>query len=114
MPIINIRQWWMQSAYTHMAGSMRNFIPNHMVHYTGQVMRVNIDDGDIYLCECASKAIDSIRTNIATIGNYPGIEARIYGEGCIHISFACKLAQVTEGVQAVQRYCQQVRNPQVT
>ena len=44
----------------------------------------------------------------------PGSAFGEYGEGYIRISFACKLAQVTEGVQAVQRYCQQVRNPQVT
>jgi predicted dehydrogenase len=79
-PVIDISLWWMQSEYTRVVGSMRNFIPNRMVRDTGQMMRVNIDDGDIYLCEYASGAIGSIQTSFVTIGNYPGIEARIYGE----------------------------------
>ena len=30
-------------------GTMRNFIPERMVRDTGRMMRMNIDDGDIYL-----------------------------------------------------------------
>jgi predicted dehydrogenase len=42
--------------------------------------RLNIDDGDIFIGEYANGAIGSIQTSFVTIGNYPGIEARIYGE----------------------------------
>ena len=41
---------------------------------------MNIDDGDIFIGEYANGAIGSIQTSFVTIGNYPGIEARIYGE----------------------------------
>jgi predicted dehydrogenase len=46
--------------------------------------RVNIDDGDMWIAEFGSGAIASIQSSYVTVGNYPGIEARIYGsEGAI-------------------------------
>ena len=44
------------------------------------MMRMNIDDGDIFIGEYANGAFGSIQTSFVTIGNYPGVEARIYGE----------------------------------
>ena len=41
---------------------------------------MNIDDGDIFMAEFTNGAIGSIQTSYVTVGNYPGIEARIYGE----------------------------------
>ena len=47
---------------------------------------MNIDDGDIYMGEFANGALCSIQTSFVTVGNYPGIEARIYGsEGRHHL-----------------------------
>jgi hypothetical protein len=59
---------------------MRNFIPERMVRATGTMMRMNIDDGDIYIHEYTNGAIGSIQSSFVTIGNYPGIEVRLYGE----------------------------------
>ena len=71
-------------------GTMRNFIPNRMVRATGKMQRMNIDDGDIYLGEFANGALCSIQTSYVTVGNYPGIEARIYGsDGAI----ICRLVE---------------------
>jgi predicted dehydrogenase len=58
---------------------MRNFIPERMVRATGRFMRMNIDDGDVFIGEFANGALCSIQTSFVTVGNYPGIEARIYG-----------------------------------
>ena len=58
---------------------MKNFIPERVVRATGTMMRMNIDDGDIFIGEYASGAIGSIQTSFVTVGNYPGIEARVYG-----------------------------------
>ncbi len=79
-PIIDIGHWWVGADYTRVVGTMRNFIPERVVRATGTMMRMNIDDGDIYLCEYANGAIGSIQTSFVTVGNYPGIEARLYGE----------------------------------
>ena len=79
-PIIDIGHWWVGADFARVVGTMRNFIPERMVRATGQMMRMNIDDGDIFIGEYTNGAIGSIQTSFVTIGNYPGIEARIYGE----------------------------------
>jgi predicted dehydrogenase len=79
-PIIDIGHWWVGADYTRVVGMMRNFIPERMVRATGQFMRMNIDDGDIFLGEYTNGAIGSIQTSFITVGNYPGVEARIYGD----------------------------------
>jgi len=79
-PIIDIGHWWVGADYSRVVGTMRNFIPERVVRATGQMMRMNIDDGDIFIGDYANGAIGSIQTSFVTVGNYPGIEARIYGE----------------------------------
>jgi predicted dehydrogenase len=89
-PIIDIGHWWVGADYARVVGTMRNFIPERVVRSTGTMMRMNIDDGDIFIGEYANGAIGSIQTSFVTVGNYPGIEARIYGErGAI----ICRLVQ---------------------
>jgi predicted dehydrogenase len=78
-PIIDIAQWWVGAGYARVVGTMRNFIPERVVRATGRMMRMNIDDGDIFIGEYANGALGSIQTSFVTIGNYPGIEARLYG-----------------------------------
>ena len=69
---------------TSVVGTMKNFVPERMVRATGTMMRMNIDDGDIFIGEFANGAIGSIQTSFVTVGNYPGIEVRLYGsEGAI-------------------------------
>ena len=71
--------WCVGADLAQVVGTMRNFIPERMVRATGRMMRMNIDDGDIFIGEFANGAIGSIQTSFVTVGNYPGIEARIYG-----------------------------------
>jgi predicted dehydrogenase len=78
-PIIDIAHLLVGSDLTQVVGTMRNFIPERMVRATGRVMRMNIDDGDVFIGEFANGALCSIQTSFVTVGNYPGIEARIYG-----------------------------------
>lgn len=78
-PIIDIGMWWVGAGYSSCVGSMRNFIPERVVRATGSMMRMNIDDGDVHLIEYANGALGSVQSSYVTIGNYPGVEARIYG-----------------------------------
>jgi predicted dehydrogenase len=78
-PIVDIGHWWVGADYSRVTGVMRNFIPERVVRATGKMMRMNIDDGDIFIGEYANGVIGSIQTSYVTVGNYPGIEARIYG-----------------------------------
>lgn len=78
-PIIDIGHEWVGADYARVVGTMRNFVPERMVRATGRMMRMNIDDGDVFIGEYTNGAIGSIQTGFVTIGNYPGIEARLYG-----------------------------------
>jgi predicted dehydrogenase len=101
-PIIDIGAWAVGAGYANVVGTMRNFIPERMVRATGRMMRMNIDDGDIFIGEFANGALGSIQTSFVTVGNYPGIEARIYGsEGAL----ICRLVEefgVCESLKAAK------------
>jgi len=79
-PVIDIGHWWVGADYSSVVGTMRNFIPERIIRDTGQMTRVNIDDGDIYIHEYTNGAIGFVQSSYVTIGNYPGIEVRLYGE----------------------------------
>ncbi|HET9898074.1 MAG TPA: Gfo/Idh/MocA family oxidoreductase [Streptosporangiaceae bacterium] len=81
-PIIDIMHWWLDAPLRSVVGTMRNFVPVRMIRDTGQMTRANIDDGDMWIAEFGSPgggALASIQSSYVTVGNYPGIEARIYG-----------------------------------
>ncbi|HUA31225.1 MAG TPA: Gfo/Idh/MocA family oxidoreductase [Streptosporangiaceae bacterium] len=83
-PIIDIMHWWLGRPLTAVVGAMRNFVPERMIRDTGQMTRANIDDGDMWIAEFGGGALASIQSSYVTVGNYPGIEARIYGsEGAV-------------------------------
>ena len=89
-PIIDLGMWFVGSQYTNVVGTLRNFVPERVVRATGRMMRMNIDDGDIFIGEFANGALGSVQTSFVTVGNYPGLEARIYGsEGAI----ICRLVE---------------------
>jgi predicted dehydrogenase len=78
-PIIDLAHLFVGSDLAQVVGTMRNFIPERMVRATGRMMRMNIDDGDIFVGEFENGALCSIQTSFVTVGNYPGIDARVYG-----------------------------------
>jgi predicted dehydrogenase len=83
-PVIDIMHWWLGAPLTAVVGAMRNFVPERIIRDTGKMTRANIDDGDMWIAEFGSGALASIQSSYVTVGNYPGIEARIYGsEGAL-------------------------------
>jgi len=78
-PIIDLAHLFVGSDLSQVVGTMRNFIPDRMVRQTGRMMRMNIDDGDIFIGEFENGALCSVQTSFVTVGNYPGIEARVFG-----------------------------------
>lgn len=83
-PVIDIMHWWMDAPLESVVGTMRNFVPHRMVRETGEMTRVNIDDGDMWIAEFGGGRLASVQSAFVTVGNYPGIEVRIYGsEGAI-------------------------------
>ena len=59
-------------------GVLKNFVP-YRRNRDGQRVRRNIDDGDMYIGEYSNGALCSMQSSYVTVGNYPGIEARLYG-----------------------------------
>lgn len=89
-PIIDLGMWFVGSRYASVVGTMRNFVPERVVRATGRMTRMNIDDGDIFIGEFENGALGSVQTSFVTVGNYPGLEARVYGsEGAI----ICRLVE---------------------
>ena len=83
-PVIDIMHWWVGRPLASVVGTMRNFVPVRMVRSSGQMQRMNIDDGDMWICEFDTDVMASIQSSYVTVGNYPGIEARFYGsEGAL-------------------------------
>ena len=78
-PVIDLGHWFMASDLTSVVGVLRNFVPERMIRETGRMQRANIDDGDIFIGEFATGAICSVQSSFVTVGNYPGIEVRVYG-----------------------------------
>ena len=79
-PIIDIGHWWVGADLARVVGVMTNFIPERRVRGLEGMRRMNIDDGDIFIGEHVNGALTSIQTSFVTIGNYPGVEARVYGD----------------------------------
>jgi predicted dehydrogenase len=89
-PIMDLGHLFMRSRFREVVGTMKNFVPERIVRATGTMMPMNIDDGDIFIGEFESGAIGSIQTSFVTVGNYPGLEARVYGsEGAL----ICRLVE---------------------
>ena len=79
-PTIDIGLMCTGSDLTHVVGIMSNMIPfRRPTNLDTERARINIDDADIFIGECENGAIFSLQSSFVTVGNYPGIEARIYG-----------------------------------
>jgi predicted dehydrogenase len=89
-PIMDLAHLFMGSRFKEVVGTMRNFIPERVVRATGTMMRMNIDDGDIFIGDFESGAFGSIQTSFVTVGNYPGLEARVYGS---RAALICRLVE---------------------
>jgi len=77
-PTIDISLWVVQSRLKSVVGVLKNFVPKRK-NPDGSWVRTNVDDGDIYIGEYENGAICSMQSSYVTVGNYPGIEARVYG-----------------------------------
>jgi len=99
-PIIDLAHLLVGSDLSQVVGTMRNFIPERMVRQTGRMMRMNIDDGDLFLGEFGNGALCSVQTSFVTVGNYPGIEARVYGSKGALICRLVEEAGVCETLRA--------------
>ncbi len=70
---------WVGGEFRSVVGTMATFVPERAVRgYEGRV-RLPIDDGTVALVEFANAAQGMLQTSYVAVGNYPGIEIRVYG-----------------------------------
>jgi predicted dehydrogenase len=77
-PIIDLSLMFVGSDLLRVSGLLKNLVP-YRTNARGEKVRTNIDDGDIFLGEFRNGAICSVQSSYVTVGNYPGLEARLYG-----------------------------------
>ncbi len=70
---------WCAGEFAAVSASMRNFIPERSVRGKQGMQRVPIDDGTVAAVEFASGAQGLLQTSFIAVGNYPGVEIRVYG-----------------------------------
>lgn len=70
---------WCAGEFSSVAATMRNFIPERVVRgYEGR-RRIGIEDGTVATVEFANGAHGVLQTSYIAVGNYPGVELRVYG-----------------------------------
>ncbi|MGR3801970.1 Gfo/Idh/MocA family protein [Marinibacterium profundimaris] len=70
---------WLGGEFSAVTSSMRNFVPERVVRGEDGRQKIMIDDGTVALVEYAAGMIGTIQTSYVTVGNYPGVEIRVYG-----------------------------------
>ena len=86
-PTIDIGLECIGSDLTEVVGILANMVPERRrTNLDSKRERINIDDLDMFIGEAANGALFSLQSSYVTVGNYPGIEARISGSaGAIQV-----------------------------
>ncbi len=86
-PTIDIGLECVGSDLSQVVGILANMIPHRRrTNLDSERERININDADIFMGEARNGSLFSLQSSYVTVGNYPGIEARIYGSaGAIHV-----------------------------
>ena len=70
---------WCAGEYKSVASTMKNFVPRRIVRGFEGMQEIAVEDGAVALAEFTSGAHGILQTSYIAIGNYPGVELRVYG-----------------------------------
>jgi len=70
---------WCAGDFSAVAASMHSYVPERVVRGEPGRQRIAIEDGTVGIVEFASGAQGVLQTSYVAIGNYPGVEIRVYG-----------------------------------
>ena len=76
--LIDIALWFFGDM-TKVVGNMKNFVPQRLIKDKGRMMPINIEDASIWLAEFKNGAQGTFQSSFVAVGNYPGVEVRIFG-----------------------------------
>jgi predicted dehydrogenase len=86
-PTIDIGLECVGADLTKVVGILANMVPyRRRTNLDTDRERIHIDDADMFMGEASNGALFSMQSSYVTVGNYPGIEARIFGSrGAIQV-----------------------------
>lgn len=70
---------WIGGEFRATASTMRNFVPERQVRGMTGRQRIPVEDGAVAIVEYASGAQGLLQASYIAVGNYPGVEIRVYG-----------------------------------
>ena len=70
---------WMGGEFGAVASTMRNFVPERQVRGLPGRQQFQVEDGTVAIVEYAGGAQGLLQSSIVAVGNYPGVEIRVYG-----------------------------------
>ncbi len=70
---------WCGGEFAAVCGTMRNFIPERALRVASAKQRIPVEDGTVAIVEYVSGAQGLLQTSYIAVGNYPGVELRVYG-----------------------------------
>src|ERR1700727_527500 len=70
---------WLGGEFRSVAASMRNFVPERQVLGPEGCQKTEVEGGTVAIVEFASGAQGLLQSSYMAVGNYPGVEIRVYG-----------------------------------
>jgi predicted dehydrogenase len=70
---------WMFGDVTQVVGNMKNFVPERLIRDQKKTMPINIEDASVWLADFKNGAQGTFQSSFVAVGNYPGVEVRVYG-----------------------------------
>ena len=70
---------WCGGEFRAVCGTMHNFVPERQVRGQNGRQRIAVEDGTVAIVEFASGTQGMLQTSYIAVGNYPGVELRVYG-----------------------------------
>ncbi len=70
---------WLGGEFHAVAATMKNFVPERPILGTPGRQRILVEDATVALVEFASGAHGMLQSSYIAVGNYPGVEIRVYG-----------------------------------
>lgn len=70
---------WLGGDFASVASTMRNFVPERLVRGLEGRQRIPVEDGTVAIVDYASGTQGMLQSSYIAVGNYPGVELRVYG-----------------------------------
>ena len=70
---------WLGGEFGSVTSTMKNFVPARVVRGEEGLQNIPVEDGTVALVEYANGTQGLLQTSYIAVGNYPGVELRVYG-----------------------------------